>query len=106
MKCCGPVVLNTALGKEFYVCRGCKKEVIEEHKPELNHVKEVFDAAFQRIAQNISSSFDLPSDPVPIKPFISFASSYGKSQVNISGACRCADNFLCNYCYYSGDVKK
>lgn len=27
--CCGEVVLNTVMGKDFYYCRECKKEVIE-----------------------------------------------------------------------------
>lgn len=29
-KCCGEVVSNTVGGKDFYYCRGCKKEVYEK----------------------------------------------------------------------------
>lgn len=35
MTCCGEVIKNTALGKDFYVCRECKKEVVEKPKNEI-----------------------------------------------------------------------
>lgn len=28
--CCGEVIKNTAMGKDFYYCRGCKKEVLDK----------------------------------------------------------------------------
>lgn len=83
MKCCGEIIRNTALGKDFYVCRGCKKEVTEEPLKQ-----EVFVA---------TGTWIIPKDSKDI--FVSFASSYGKSVK--ADACRCADNFLCNYCYYA-----
>ncbi len=30
-RCCGEVILNTAMGKDFYYCRECKKEVSPEN---------------------------------------------------------------------------
>lgn len=30
--CCGEVVKNTAMGKEFWFCKGCRKEVKEYNK--------------------------------------------------------------------------
>lgn len=31
--CCGEVIKNSAMGKDFFVCRECKKEVFEFVEP-------------------------------------------------------------------------
>jgi hypothetical protein len=37
MKCCGEVVKNSVNGKEFYYCRGCKKEVVDSYRQVLGN---------------------------------------------------------------------
>lgn len=59
MKCCGEVIKNTALGKDFYYCRGCKQELVplvpsyQENPPEAMLIPKY--NPFQVVAEAIAA---------------------------------------------------
>lgn len=56
--CCDEVIENTVLGKKFYVCTGCKREVIQEYVLDFTAVDDHQDNWLRRALDDVQTPGD------------------------------------------------